>query len=133
MTNLQGSLWYHAAEPTRQVATDVINFLRVLSGGTVLAGVWSILYYVNSTAFTFTFLSALLLHTSRTVFNNKVCTRAIYINCVYESVNIKASQGVYTLYLSNISFTHYYQRVLIRLGDLRRPCGGDATARTCIM
>ena len=130
MSNLQGSLWYHTTKPAGKVTADVINFLCVLSGGAILAGVWTILYYVNSTAFTFTLLSALLLHTSHTVFNNKVCTRVLRVNCVYGTID-RALQGVTgRVHISLIKhFHHTHTHTLTRLGDL----GGNATARTCIM
>lgn len=76
-SNLQGCLWYHTAEPTRQVATNVINFLSVLSTGAILT-VWTILYDVNSTAFALTLLPALLLHTTQTNILLIQCTRGVW-------------------------------------------------------
>lgn len=79
VSNLQGGLWYHAAKPSRQMTTNVINFLSILSTGTILISVWMILYYINSTALTLTLLPALLLNiNTQNVFINNVYTWCMY-------------------------------------------------------
>ena len=99
VSNLQSCLWYHTAEPTGQVTTDVINFLSVLSTGTILTGVWTVLYDVNSTAFALALLPALLLHTSHTNILLMHCTRGVVRPTAWACLN--TLPFIYALFTDN--------------------------------
>ena len=85
---LQGSLRYHAAKPTGQVTPNVINFLCILTSGAILIGVWMVLYYINTTAFTLALFSALFLNTTHQHVLLTMCTRgALQIKGVNNAEN----------------------------------------------
>ena len=85
---LQGSLRYHAAKPTGQVTPNVINFLCILTSGAILIGVWMVLYYINTTAFTLALFSALFLNTIHQHVLLTMCTRgALQIKGVNNAEN----------------------------------------------